>query len=523
MGAASAAAAEPVDKNTYDFGFIESTSPWLTSSNGAGLRWLRVPSVSQAGAYFTKQFGDFRNYYESDNSYQFGISTESYLTIKKISLYGCLGYDNFMGRNMTGSIWVDPYDAPFDMVEYTDANAGEKNREDYKVAAGVGYDLAKNLRIGARADYTATNYAKRKDLRHANTKLDMELSLGLTYTFADYCTVGANYLYARNIEELEFEIDGVKDKQYDMLITPGGFIGKRETFSEINGGYTHASAPQPLFNRYQGAAVQLGFDNGRVEMFYEFVYKSREGYYGLKHNTYYPYYTEHEADIFRHTIYGAYKTAAALHTAKLVLEYDKLENYELAYETGRDEGGVYYVNYFGRNLNADRETIDISGQYRSAWDLHGYMPRWSVSLDGRYRQRNLTASVFPFYRNSKIRYAALSATLQRAFFVGKNVVDLKVKGGYARGGGFKAFDNVYTEPSPATAKPAEVSAYLDREFEYFRAPRFEGAFGARYTRMFAKGVNAYIDLKYDFTAASDIVYLDGSKHHIFRITLGCTF
>lgn len=520
-GVSTGRAGEPDAKNRYDFGFIEQTNPWLTSSNGAGLRWLTISNTSKAEAYFTKSNGDFKNYSESADSYQFGLNTESYYTLGKVTLYGKIAYDNFMGQDMTGSVWIDPYDAPFNIVEFYDKDAGEKNREHYRVAAGVGYDLARALRIGARFDYGATNYTKRKDLRHTNTQLDMNLSLGLTYTFCGRFTLGADYIYARKIEELKFDTFGTTDQQYYVLIAPGAFYGNWEQYG--GRGYTEASYTPPLFNEYQGAAVQLAYNSDRVDAFYEFTYKSRDGYYGFRHNNYRPYFTEHESDQFRHKIYAALKGEHSVHSVTASASYEALKNYEMVYETGRDEGGNYYLDYFGRNLNADRETLTVTGRYQSAWGIEGYMPRWSVTVDGLYWQQNVTASLFPFYRDQKIRHAAVDVTLHRTFFAGSNLFGVSLKGGYAKGGGFEYADGTYLEPSASTVVPKQTEWYMHREFEYLTASRFNGSIAARYTRMLGKGVNAYIDLKYNLTTARKITYLDGKNFNVFQLTVGCSF
>ena len=520
-GISTSLAEEPVAKNLCDFEFIEQTNPWLTCNNGAGLRWLTVPSTSQVKAFFNKSDGDFKNYYESNDSYAFGLNAESYFTLKRTTFYGKVAYENFMGRNMTGSAWIDPYDAPFNILEYYDENPGKKNRENYLIAAGVGYDLLSSLRIGARFDYMATNYAKRKDLRHTNTQLDMNLTAGLTYTLADKFTVGANYIYARKIEEILFETFGTTDKVYYVHIAPGAFYGNWELFG--GSGYTAGSNPAPLFNEYQGVSAQLAFNSRNVDLFYEFTYKSREGYYGFKHDNYDPQLTEHEADIFEQKVYAAIKGDRAVHSLSVNIAYQELDNYELAYESGRDEGGTYYINYFGRNQNNNRQTLSVDGEYQSAWGIEGLTPRWILSLDGLYWQQNLIASIFPFYRDQKIWQAAANIGLQRNFFVGRNLIGVTLKGGYAKGGGFEKKDGTYVTPSASTALPRESEWYLHREFEYLTAKRFNGCVAARYTRMFNKGINAFIDARYNFTSASDIVYLDGKGFNVFQVTLGCTF
>src|SRR5574344_670664 len=83
------AAAQPSDKNLYSFDYIKNSNGWLTSYNAAGLCVLPVQSISIAEAYANKSNGDFINYYQSNNSYNIGAQTESFLRIgEKVFTYG---------------------------------------------------------------------------------------------------------------------------------------------------------------------------------------------------------------------------------------------------------------------------------------------------------------------------------------------------------------------------------------------------------------------------------------------------
>lgn len=509
-------------KNSTDFRTVEAHQAWLTSRNAAGLRFFDMENFSQAEAYFQKDNGGFRNYFQSDDSYSFGVATESYFTLGRATLYGHISYNNTMGRNMTGSMWIDPYDAPFNIVEFYDSDAGNKNREDYRIAAGAGFDLTKRLRIGARFNYTATNYTKRKDLRHATKQLDMEVMPGLSYTFGQHFTVGANYIYARKIEEVLFKAYGTKDKQYYVLITPGAFYGSWELHGN-SGGYTDESNTQPLFNTYQGAALQLAWNSQRADIHLESAWKSRKGYYGQKHSSYSPYYTEHEASILENRLCAAYKADNARFSLTVEADYESLDNYEMVYQRDRDEAGVYHVNYLGRNLSTERENLDVSASLRSEWSFNGSLSRWSAGIDAQMTQHNLTASVYPFYRKQNISTVSVGASLQRNFFTGRNIIGAELNAGFGSGSGFAAKDGLYTTPSASTAEPRETSWYLDREFEYLTTPRIAAAIGAGYTRQLKKGINICIKARYDLTYALQTTVLDNNRFGVLRITAGCTF
>lgn len=514
-------AAEPTPKNYYDFDFIEHSNAWLTCNNAAALRLLPVKNISKATAYGTKSDGDFKNYSESDDSYQFGLNTASYYTLGKITLYGKIGYDFFSGLRMSGSVFTNPYEMPFDFVEYNENNAGKKNKETYTVDAGIGYELSRHWTVGARFNYSATNYAKRRDLRHTNTRLDWDLNFGIMYSLNKCFGVGANYIYARKVEDIKFEEIGTNEQKLFMLVSSGAFYGRWEQFS--SSGFI-STTTQPVFNKYHGASAQIFITKPNLKAFYEFTYKSREGYFGLKHSGYDPMYSEHDGDIFEHKIFGAILGDHSQHSATIDLQYEKLKNYETVYQQYKDESGLWVINYFGRNLTSQRENLYLTGEYRADLGIKEYMPKWSIIADGAYMQRNVTASVYPFYRDQKLKQLSANIAVNRTFFSGRNLFGVLLKGGYAKGGGIKARDGYYAEPSSATAKPQELTDLLNSEFEYISAPRINGSVGARYTRLFSKGVNGYIDLRYNFTSATkDLTYLNGKKFQALNLTIGCTF
>lgn len=103
----------------------------------------------------------------SDDSWNAGARTESVRHLKKVSFAGGFGYDYFDGRNMCGSMFTEPGYYPVDILEFT---PGRKIREDYTFTGGVSAVLGRRWTGGLRVEFEAQNYAKRKDLRHKNTR-----------------------------------------------------------------------------------------------------------------------------------------------------------------------------------------------------------------------------------------------------------------------------------------------------------------------------------------------------------------
>lgn len=109
---------------------------------------LPVKDVSIAEVYLNKSNGKFINYFESGDSYQYGGKAESYFRMNpKVVLYGYVEYSRFVGKEMSGSAFIDPpYYMPFDIVEMSDENSGKKELERYHLAGAISAEVYKGLR-----------------------------------------------------------------------------------------------------------------------------------------------------------------------------------------------------------------------------------------------------------------------------------------------------------------------------------------------------------------------------------------
>lgn len=148
--------------------------------------------------------------------------------LKKVSFSGGFGYDYFDGRNMCGSMFTEPGYYPVDILEFT---PGRKVREDYTFTGGVSAVLGNRWTGGLRVEFEARNYAKRKDLRHKNTRLDFEFSPGVMY-HAGRFAVGAVYIVGTNSEKVAAEGVGPGADLYEAFFDRGLLYGSLEEVGE---------------------------------------------------------------------------------------------------------------------------------------------------------------------------------------------------------------------------------------------------------------------------------------------------
>ncbi len=503
------------------FEFIKQSDAWLTSENASGLHVLPVKNSSIAEGLFEKKNGDFINYYQSNDSYQWGLQTESFYKINpRVVFYGKVNYTNVTGKNMGGSVFIDPYYNPFDIVEYTDDTRGTKNRESYHLIGAVSATIAKGLNIGGKIDYQTGNYAKHKDARHTNKYLDLTLSLGLSYRLAPCLEAGVNYLYRRSIESVSFKIYGTQDKQYQYLIDYGAFLGRLETLSQT--GYTNTNETKPMFNKFNGGALQLDFTLGKSWSLYnETSCKARSGYYG-EPGTNSITYTRHHSTIFENKTILSFRKKRQLHLLKASISSEKLENDENVYREENTEGGRKSIVYYDALKTLDRSVLLANAEYTGNLGVADYNPTWVLKTGGNFHQCTQTASKYPYYRKQDVWSMDAYLNAKRNLVRGKNMYSFALGALYGKGGGTPKTDGLYATPSEGQASPKTIDRYLYREYEYLTAERVGANAGVQYFRSF-KSLQGYVKLQYEYTKAFNVDYLSGSNFNRWKLTIGCTF
>ena len=140
-----------------DYRFVQQADPWLTQRNTAALTRFASNNIVTAEAALNYSKGKLVDFYDSPDVLQGNVAIESlYRLNQRTVLYGGISYDNWSGRDMTGSAFMhlspmaDRY--PFDIVEDSLTNAGKKHRDTYRLTGGFGIDIYRGISIGARLD-----------------------------------------------------------------------------------------------------------------------------------------------------------------------------------------------------------------------------------------------------------------------------------------------------------------------------------------------------------------------------------
>lgn len=521
-----------------NYQFVKRTDAWLTSQNAAGLTRLNHPSISEAEVSLTKSKGGHIDWYQSPDVLQVTANVESFTRIsQRTVVFGAMTYDNFSGRDMAGSAFINPDHKPFDIVEDSLVNTGTKHRDTYRLTGAVGIDVGRGTAVGLRLDYTAANYAKYKDLRHKNKLMDLTFTAGLNRQLSIVnCqfTVGANYLYRRTTESVTFSLYGNEDKVYKSLIDYGTFMGRVEQFG--SSGYTDQGREMPLVDDYNGASIQFSLQPTDNLTFYNaLTYSHRVGYYGRK-SPYTITYTNHHADLLTYEARLAWTVRRSVFYADFTMSSENLENQANTYRELKNESGANYYEYYDPVKTANKLWKNGRLAVTADLDVDGELPTWTLSAALNWHNRQQTSYLYPYYRRQHLRTTEASLSATRNLLTSKGVWTLSLTASYQKGSGDPYTDLTFADPSDKQTAPATTPAWLWREYQYIVAPQYTIGGSVAYAFIFPhtrlkthvrlSATHRKANQTYEYSIAtphSDQRSENGNDCTSLALAVGCTF
>ena len=538
-----------IPSSLRDYHYVKRSDPWLTTANAAGLTRFATASIAEAERSCMKEKGGFVDYYGSPDDVQLDVAVESLHRLNsRTVLFGAISYNNFAGKDMAGSAFIAPtlsMHLPFDIVEDSLTNLGDKHRDVYRLQGGVGVDVWRGLALGARFDYTAANYAKYKDLRHKNKLMDMALTLGVTVPLGAWGDAGAHYLYHRNTESVTFSTYGKGDKTYQSLVSYAAFMGQREQFGAA--GYTDKSREMPLVSDVDGIGVEFSLHSPLSSLpsphsslpsphssllFYNsFTYARRRGYYGRK-SPYTITYSEHESHIYDYRARLSYTPRASRHASRvsrftldLTLSAENLQNDATTYRELQNDAGATYYNYYTPVKAANRLWVDGSAALTADLGVSGELPAWTLQAGLSWLHRRQTAYLYPYYRRQTIDSRELFAAVTRNRPVARGVWTFALNGAFGWGGGAPCEDLTFATPSEKMDAPAVMDAYLYREHQFLTSAQYGVGGSVKYAFLFP-GTQLWTHARLSLAhrkANETNDYSIGCDRTQVGVAVGCTF
>ena len=529
-----------------NYSYITQADPWLTGSNTAAITRYDAANIAEAELSLNAQKGGFTNFSDAKKGIETKAGIESFYRVsRRTVLFGAMSFVSFSGKDMAGSVFMPQKDLnlPFDIVEDSLTNTGTKRRDTYRLTGAFGSEIYRGMAIGARVDYIAANYAKYKDLRHQNKLMDLQLSAGIYIPLTTWMNIGANYLYRRNVESLNFSTFGNNDKVYKSLADYGAMMGHVEQFG--NDGYTTRSHELPLVDDFEGGSAQFEIKFAPVTRFFNtFTYAHRTGYYGSR-SPYTITYAEHESDVFQ---YKARLTTAEQHTLTYCDFYLNIENLTNRGNTYRELQNAskatyyeYYVpvklsNKFWMNCGLaytlhlglrtkQQQTGSLSDTQTDKNSYSDALPTWTLQAGANWMQRRQTAYLYPYYRRQDIASQELFANATYHLLKRKGLWSFTVSGQLLSGEGKPYEDLTFETPSDRQQPPATMEAWLMREHQYLTASQYAVCGQVKYSFILSNTrLKPHVRLSLSHRKANNTNnYSNGCDQLQGSIAVGCTF
>ncbi|MFR9651187.1 MAG: DUF6850 family outer membrane beta-barrel protein [Rikenellaceae bacterium] len=148
---------------------IERRNLWNSGQNVTGILRDSI-SISYAELHYSSEQGDFCNFSDGSKELNIGAEAKTITHFDRVSMVGAFSYDHMDGEEMSGSIFIRPNQYPFDILEFT---PGDKRLQSYYLMGGIASQLNDHWSIGVKGEFGAQNYAKFKDLRHYNYRMEL--------------------------------------------------------------------------------------------------------------------------------------------------------------------------------------------------------------------------------------------------------------------------------------------------------------------------------------------------------------
>ena len=515
-----------------DYQYVRQSDPWLTHHNAAALTRFAVDNIVEAEATLTKGDGGLVNFDDSQNTLQGNVRAESFYRLSPhVVTFGAINYDNWTGRDMTGSAFMLKR-TPFDLVEDSLTNPGRKHRDTYRLVGGVGADIYKGISLGARIDYTSANYAKYKDLRHKNKLMDLQLTLGTYIPVLPWLNVGADYTYRRQTESVDFGTYGKSERVYKTLIDYGAFMGRVEQFG--NEGFTDKSREMPLFEDRHGASLQLELRPRSINSSFfilnsSFDFSHATGYYGRR-SPYTITYTNHDRDILNLQSRITYAARSSRFTLDVLFSSEQLENRAETFREMTNAGGANYYEYYDPVETGNKTWYDLSVELHALLGNSSFfilnsslLPAWDLSAGYSRNERQQSAYLFPYYRYQQLTTHTFTLCATRNVLTRQGVWSFTLNAAYQKGSGDPYHDGTFIDPSPWEG-PGGV-AFLYREYQYLVAPQYTLGARVKYAFIFpCTRLKTHARLGIDYRKATETYdYSLGDQHTQLSLAIGCTF
>ena len=407
-------------------------------------------SRGSAAVYGGYEAGGYHPAFAPESLWKAGAKAQETYHGDNTSYTGSFSFEQVEGKGMFTSMFLEPGYFPIDVLEFT---PGDKTRQTYKLNGGFVTQLD-DFVFGVKADYTAANYAKRKDIRH--TTYGMDLQLEPTFGFVSEDSEEAQsgsvaYIFRKRTETIDAEqVGAATDQSYYAFLDKGMRYG---TWQVWDGDGIHLDEAGvgvlPVREFTHGFAEQfqtgsLGFSGG-LKFLWKHGTVGEKGYEWFK---------------YRGHTYSTWleRTWESGHSLRLDfdLEDDRLKEAVLDKVSS---GGITTPTIYAYNAVSERAWASLDLTYAVRFQ-QGCLKRLQAVLHGGVWSEE-SYLMYP-YEDKTDRYNGM-ATVVAAFGFGPVDMNLRVNGG----AGTWKDQGLQGETDEVESVPFRLESDWLRKMEYF--------------------------------------------------------
>ena len=236
----------------------------------------------------------------------------------------------------------------------------------------------------------------------------------------------------------------------------------------------------PLFEDGHSGGLQVSFSRGAFTLFNALTFSHRTGYYGRK-SQYTITYTDHDRDIFTEHLRLSYDNSTSRYDLDLRYQSEKVKNRINTYRGLINENGATHYEYYDAVESGDKGWRNLDIDYTMHLGIRHQLPTWTLAAGYHWQQRDITAYLYPYYRQQLLRTHEVTGSVARNIMLTKGIWNIMIQGGYQKGSGDPCTDGTFVTPSSKQPQPATMEAFFWRDYQYLTAPQYHLGLQVKYT------------------------------------------
>lgn len=446
--------------------------------------------------------GGFRPDWLSSSQYAAAVFAQGRKSVGKAVFEGSFSFDLSYGKAMSGSMMIHPGLFPLDVLEFT---PGDKTLRSYAFYGGIGVEVAPRWLLGAKISFRSEDYSKRKDIRHTNFGLLLDVEPTVAWLSPEGLFLQLGVRYRRLYEQIKAERLGAETAvSYYAFLDKGLSYGAYQLW-DGDGIHLNESGVNvlPLKDDALGLTLELRKDGwlARLGALRTNGGAGEKGYNWFR-------FPGWEAEALLQ-----YETKSDRFSLQGAFDTDRLE--ESVMEK-KSSGGVVIPEIYGWNAVSRRTRADARLEWTRRWAPGTNGARWEMDLS--FEENYQYGHSFLNYPYTD-RYDLWKSLLSACGKVHTGAFEVRL--GLAGAVGFDQEQGLLSaNPAVTSVPPYRQQEHWNAVKEYEKVPRATLNAGLNWYIPAVKGLYLRGDVAY--TQAFGVQYLPASWRVAAQVGIGYT-